>query len=427
MNTRLLIRPSRVTLRSVRERRWASQDIMDMPGAVGSFASLKQMATVISGMDKKGEVQTMSSLNFNLLPGTGNIDSTVTGTLQGFDEVGRSEVSPMPCTFTLPHELEEGTECIVHLMRENATQVVYHNLPPLLPFKKDLKKENNSTETNSTIISNWEISGGGLVEEVLGWNQVAYVTIKAITKISDEAFHYIGTVTKIINSNEDSSLYTPLTVSSFLGREELLIKSIRKRSLLIEDWDHEARLMLCWWFARKYGRNRSAILLPPNILTYLRSWQSESRFNKTELLAILHLVSYSMISNSGTSNFDGFITKEKELINPEVLSSFYTPQLLLSRAARTDFVPSDKKDLGGPLYPSMPAAAINEDSALLTSEPSNTLDDEFRKGHQLVVPIKPGKMPSNYEQWTTLPEGEKDEKMRLGTPTAFARPGLIEK
>eukprot|EP01060_Flectonema_neradi_P007739 TRINITY_DN15448_c0_g1_i1.p1 TRINITY_DN15448_c0_g1~~TRINITY_DN15448_c0_g1_i1.p1 ORF type:complete len:426 (+),score=62.16 TRINITY_DN15448_c0_g1_i1:45-1322(+) len=408
-------------------KRWASQEILDMPGAVGSFASLRQMAAVISGVDPDGDIKTISSLNFNLIPGAGSIDSSIQSTLQGFTEAGRSEVKPVPCSFTLPHPLEEGSECIVHLMSSNAPQVVYHNLPPVLPFKKELfQQQQRDVENNSTIIGNWEVSGGGHVKEVLGWTQAVFVTIKSVIKLNEETYHCIGTVTKILNSDIGSSAVAPLAVSSFLGREELLLKSFRKRSLLIQDWDHEARLTLCWWFARKYGRNRSASLLPPNILTYLRSWQAEARFNKTEMLALLHLVSYSMLANSGSSSFEAFIEKEDKLTDPELLSSFYTPKLLLSRNARTEFVAPDKKGFEGPLYPTLTEEAVNEDSSLLPSEPVRGLDDEFRKGSILAIPVKPGKMPSNYEQWCTLGDGQ-DKMIKLGTPTALARPKSVEK
>ncbi|KAJ9445369.1 hypothetical protein DIPPA_07025 [Diplonema papillatum] len=363
-----------------RTRRWATAGalaVVDLPGAVGSFAGIQQLVGVASLRDADGVPTEKTVLDFSFL----SVDCD--GDLAGFAESPGTSVAPKRmCSFTLDSP-PAGAHIVVHLLPRSAACVAYHNLPPLLPATAALRDRRGQTRTGTV----WP-SGDGDLHEVRAWRTAVAMTVEAVVPIRGKTL--VLAAVDAVTQDQSTDGTELLVASSFLAREELLVQAFRSRTLLLCDFSHEARLSLSWWYARKFGRNRAAGILLAGFLSYLRRHDAEGLYNATETQALLHLVSHAMFTTSGPITLQQFLTAQPHLGDPNVLEEYYTPDLLASRQSRIAFQPPNKRDFEGASYPTAVQQALDEDAPILVQEGQMGPDpgNASRRGSYEAMPFK---------------------------------------
>ena len=389
---------------------------LDLPGAVGSFATIRQLVAVVSYRGEKG-VKEQLVFDFNITESEGAGD----GEVEGFGKAGRSVVPIKSCTFSLP-ERPIDDRFVVHLVGAESAHIAYHN--------------RGVHEENETRLGIWPQGDDKVaLNEICGWTQAVHVVAQceAIPMGKGKRYLVVADTEKILLNHTESAEVLeaePLRANPFLGEETLLISAFRTHKLLLSDFDHTAKLTLCWWYARKYGRNRSAKLLTANVLAYLRTQNAEGLYNATEILALLHLTALALFTSGKHASFKSFVAENQHIANSEVLFGYYSPALLLSRRSRIDFIEPDMKGFSGPMYPSTIAVSLKEDSPIKEGkERVETLSDISRvmsARSMTTIPIRPDRHFEGYENLELDTNLEIDRRVNLGKAGAFESQYLID-
>eukprot|EP00754_Rhynchopus_humris_P016998 Rhum_TRINITY_DN14542_c17_g1::Rhum_TRINITY_DN14542_c17_g1_i1::g.97604::m.97604 len=293
-----------------------------------------------------------------------------------------------------------------------------------------------------TLEGEWPKEGGRDVTAVTMWTQAVHARRVASVPVQRGRVLFVGEARAVVVNGDPERKgdvrEEALKVNPFVGRESLLVSSLRGQTLLLCDYTHAAKVTLCWWYAKKFGRNRAAPLLCANILSYLRSHDAEGLYNATEIHALLHLASVALFTTSAAASFPAFIEKHPDLLDPDVLLRHYSPELLSARQTRITYAEPDRRSLDGPMYPTDVGRMLLHDSPLLVREKSKLIRAGVEGDEDLdflgrgsaphdraleLLPVKPGRDVEGYADLRVSPRDRADKLVDLGPRTAFGAHG----
>ena len=404
---------------------------LDLPGAVGSVSTVRQPVAVAAYRDASGAKRESVVYDFAFA----GDDNGGEPCLEGFAEKGRSVLGARTCTFTLPEATEDGSEVVVHLLSHKAAHVAYHYAAA------EYRSGAAAPASEETLEGEWPKEDGRDVAAVTMWTQAVHARRVASVPVQRGRVLFVGEARAVVVNGDpertDDVREEALKVNPFVGRESLLVSSLRGQTLLLCDYTHAAKVTLCWWYAKKFGRNRAAPLLCANILSYLRSHDAEGLYNATEIHALLHLAAVALFKTSGAASFPAFIEHHPDLLDPDVLLHHYSPELLNARQTRITYMDPDRRSLDGPMNPTDVGRMLIHDSPLHSRERELIIQEGVEGDEDLdflargsaphhraleLLPVKPGREFQGYEDLRISHE-LKDATIDLGQSIAFGGHG----
>eukprot|EP01065_Artemidia_motanka_P024124 TRINITY_DN28758_c0_g1_i1.p1 TRINITY_DN28758_c0_g1~~TRINITY_DN28758_c0_g1_i1.p1 ORF type:complete len:477 (+),score=120.58 TRINITY_DN28758_c0_g1_i1:69-1499(+) len=410
----------------------AAQHVPDHPGTVGALASLRQGVSVVCAVHESKAVA-VTCTDFTVAGLGDEADGMLGPEAESPLAVGatRWAVSSRRCVSTLPFALPQGALAAVHVLDGDGHGIGYHFLSPrrvegsLRDHLHNALQGVQSGRWPASAFGEVDATGDGTdVPEVPNWRCCLLCRVLTTASLTPRQHVTLLQVVKVV-AGEKSAAADPFKPALFVcpwqAREELLVEAFRKRVLLPADWDHEARVILCWWYARKFGRDQALPLLRAGVRGMLRAQGQEHLFNATTDAAVLHLVAHAIYARGHLASYADFAVACPDIANdPELLHRYYSPQLLASRAARVAAVPPDRESFpgGAPLSSSI-RKTLREDSPIipaLEGDPT-TLRDRARAGLVDVAPVKsPSDVPPDFDRLRVIPPGMKTERSPWEAP-----------
>ena len=108
-----------------------------------------------------------------------------------------------------------------------------------------------------------------------------------------------------------------------------------------KEFGHRQHTEVAYEMIRKYGFLKTMSKYPADIKRFATNAGAPKKFHVTMTLALLSLIAERM-NGSEATDFDAFITANADLLERDVLSSWYTEARLNSDAARTQFLLPDR-------------------------------------------------------------------------------------
>jgi hypothetical protein len=111
-----------------------------------------------------------------------------------------------------------------------------------------------------------------------------------------------------------------------------------------ELFHHRDHLRLAWIYLQRYGPSAAATRIRESIRRYAAHHGKPEKFHETVTIAWLRLLTQAS-ECSGAASFAELLAACPELLDKNTLHRYYSPELLASESARTQFVPPDRRAL----------------------------------------------------------------------------------
>lgn len=111
-----------------------------------------------------------------------------------------------------------------------------------------------------------------------------------------------------------------------------------------ELFHHRDHLRLGWIYLRRYRVSDAAVRIAESIRRYAAHHGRSDKYHETITVAWLRLVA-DFTGRTRAVNFNELLASSPELLDKNTLHQYYSPELLDTEAARTQFVPPDRKAL----------------------------------------------------------------------------------
>ncbi len=111
-----------------------------------------------------------------------------------------------------------------------------------------------------------------------------------------------------------------------------------------ERFHHRDHLRLAWIYLQRYGARDAPARIGESIRRYAAYHGKPEKYHETVTIAWLWLLTQAS-EYCGTASFAELLAASPELLDKNTLHRYYSPELLASETARTQFVPPDRKAL----------------------------------------------------------------------------------
>lgn len=121
-----------------------------------------------------------------------------------------------------------------------------------------------------------------------------------------------------------------------------------------ERFGHREHVHLTWLAVRRWGRERAVQVISDGIQRTARYAGVPQKYNATVSRAWVELVAHHE-RELQTETFEEFVGHHRALLDKRLLTRFYRPATLASRAARSGWVEPDLAPFPSPDAPAVPA------------------------------------------------------------------------
>jgi len=111
-----------------------------------------------------------------------------------------------------------------------------------------------------------------------------------------------------------------------------------------ELFHHRDHLRLAWIHLQRYGARDAPARTGESIRRYAAHHGKAEKYHETVTIAWLWLLAQAS-ECSGAASFAELLAACPELLDKNTLHRYYSPELLASETARTQFVPPDRRTL----------------------------------------------------------------------------------
>lgn len=133
------------------------------------------------------------------------------------------------------------------------------------------------------------------------------------------------------------------------GDQEFL-EAFESCRLAPEHFHHRDHLRLAWIYLQ-HDASTATVRIGESIRRYAAYHGKSGKYHETTTIAWLRLLADGA-RRSGAASVEELLRTSPELLDQNTLHQYYSPELLASETARTEFVPPDRK----PLPPDTPPA-----------------------------------------------------------------------
>jgi hypothetical protein len=118
----------------------------------------------------------------------------------------------------------------------------------------------------------------------------------------------------------------------------------RFEAVTLDGLPHLDHVRLVWLYAQRDGLERAYPLVRDGLVHFTTVRGSSASFHETRTWAWAVLIVAAIRASTATS-FDGFLAEHKEFTRKDLLSDYYSTDLLTSDAARTEVVQPDLRPI----------------------------------------------------------------------------------
>ncbi len=126
------------------------------------------------------------------------------------------------------------------------------------------------------------------------------------------------------------------------------IEQFENTSLNPAYFNHRGHLRLVWLYLNQYDLTQAIEKTADGINAYANSLGASDKYHHTVTEAVVKIANERIIEQQPT-DFDCFLTENHDIVTDliGVLNSYYSPERLQSKEARTTFVEPDIRPLAG--------------------------------------------------------------------------------
>jgi len=119
-------------------------------------------------------------------------------------------------------------------------------------------------------------------------------------------------------------------------------QSVEEGSIALEEFNHRAHVRLAYIYLAELGLDAAVDATRSAILNLLRHYGVDpAKFHETLTRAWLLAVRHFMVQAGDTTCANDFIERSAVLLDPQVMLTHYSPELLFSEDARRSYVDPD--------------------------------------------------------------------------------------
>ena len=127
--------------------------------------------------------------------------------------------------------------------------------------------------------------------------------------------------------------------------DEEFVEAFESCRLPGEQFHHEDHLRLAWIYLRQHGMREAEARLLSGIPRFAAHHGSPGKFHYTMTVAWLRLVAAAREPAAVHQTFSEFLGVHRTLSDRDLLSKYYSKQLLEQEVARTGWIPPDLQSL----------------------------------------------------------------------------------
>ena len=113
----------------------------------------------------------------------------------------------------------------------------------------------------------------------------------------------------------------------------------------LEPFHHRDHIRLAWIYLGIYGAPLAAVRISESIRAFAAHHGKSEKYHETMTQAWMHLVRHAIRLSPSGADFDEMIGRFPDLLDKNRLAEFYSEAALNTPAARSGFVPPDRKPL----------------------------------------------------------------------------------
>ena len=123
------------------------------------------------------------------------------------------------------------------------------------------------------------------------------------------------------------------------------LKAFEECSLPFAEWKHRSHLKVAYLYLRQYPFSAALERIRTNNQRYNAATNTpeslERGYHETMTVAWLKLVHFTLCEYGPSASADEFLDTQEHLLNRKALRFFYSRDKLVSRRAKSEFVPPD--------------------------------------------------------------------------------------
>lgn len=104
---------------------------------------------------------------------------------------------------------------------------------------------------------------------------------------------------------------------------------------------HREHIRLAWIYASHFAEQEAVVRMAQGIRAFAKHHGVEAKYHHTITLAWMRLVANAVRATPRTQHFISFANANPHLLNPRLLGSYYSPQLLAADSARNGWIEPD--------------------------------------------------------------------------------------
>ncbi|XP_038064508.1 uncharacterized protein LOC119734939 [Patiria miniata] len=132
--------------------------------------------------------------------------------------------------------------------------------------------------------------------------------------------------------------------------DEAFMQAFEDTTLLFDDWSHEAHLRMAWNYIRIHGKENAIPVIRNGIKKYNTQHKDKVKrgYHETVTMFFTHVIADAINQCENVDmTFEEFLSQNSHLTDSNLISQYYSKQLISSPAARLRFEPPDLQDLPG--------------------------------------------------------------------------------
>lgn len=128
--------------------------------------------------------------------------------------------------------------------------------------------------------------------------------------------------------------------------DELLLSAFADLTLPPSVFNHRAHLRVAWLLIKKYGRDEAEIRMCRQLKRFAAHVGTANKYHCTLTAALMRLIAFAAQEHS-METWPIFLARNQALLHDmhSVVARHYSPELLCTDSARTEFIPPDRAPL----------------------------------------------------------------------------------
>lgn len=124
--------------------------------------------------------------------------------------------------------------------------------------------------------------------------------------------------------------------------DQAFIEQFENQTLAPEHFNHYGHLRLAWLYLQHHPLQQAIEKVTSGISAYASSLGAKDKFQHTLTEAIVRIMALRM-KPGNTETLEAYLVQNRDLLNDigAVVGAYYSPELLNSKQARTEFVSPD--------------------------------------------------------------------------------------